>query len=110
MTEEDITCTPVDYEPCGNCGYDHAYEPFESALWHLNELSEHVCKVMYIDSRIELDKVAVKEAIISDARATGVVLTFEDIELLCMGDDDGTIPDELKDMCPALNALLEQQF
>lgn len=23
---------PEDYEPCGACGYDHAYEPEESAF------------------------------------------------------------------------------
>ena len=23
-----------DYEPCGYCGYDHAYEPEEAYAWH----------------------------------------------------------------------------
>ncbi len=24
-----------DYEACGDCGYDHEYEPEEAAQWHL---------------------------------------------------------------------------
>lgn len=29
--ELDNSC---DYEPCGDCGFDHAYEPEEARLWH----------------------------------------------------------------------------
>jgi len=25
-----------DYEPCGDCGYDHEYEPEEAYEWHKN--------------------------------------------------------------------------
>lgn len=25
---------PSDYETCGDCGYDHAYEPREAYKWH----------------------------------------------------------------------------
>lgn len=25
-----------DYEPCGDCGYDHAYETEEARQWHIN--------------------------------------------------------------------------
>lgn len=25
---------PRDFETCGDCGFDHAYEPEESARWH----------------------------------------------------------------------------
>lgn len=27
---------PSDYEACGECGYDHAYEPVESAQAHIH--------------------------------------------------------------------------
>jgi len=26
---------PEDYSTCGDCGYDHSYEPIESSKWHL---------------------------------------------------------------------------
>jgi hypothetical protein len=25
---------PIDYEPCGECGHDHAYEPEEAMAFH----------------------------------------------------------------------------
>lgn len=24
-----------DYEPCGYCGWDHAYEPTQASAWHI---------------------------------------------------------------------------
>lgn len=27
---------PDDYEPCGDCGYDHSYEYTEAQKWHRN--------------------------------------------------------------------------
>ena len=29
---------PSDYEPCGQCGFDHAYEPGGATAWHIKEL------------------------------------------------------------------------
>lgn len=26
---------PEDYSTCGDCGYDHSYEPIEAGKWHL---------------------------------------------------------------------------
>jgi len=31
---------PSDYEPCGECGFDHSYEQNEAANWHLTQLGE----------------------------------------------------------------------
>jgi hypothetical protein len=31
---EDGIVLPDDYEACGICGFDHAYEPLESEGWH----------------------------------------------------------------------------
>jgi hypothetical protein len=28
------TKTPADYEECGDCGFDHDYEPAQAAAWH----------------------------------------------------------------------------
>lgn len=32
----DKFCLPSDYEACGECGYDHSYEPVESAMAHIH--------------------------------------------------------------------------
>lgn len=33
---------PTDYEPCGECGYDHSYEPQEAYDWHKKSDENHV--------------------------------------------------------------------
>lgn len=43
---------PEDYEPCGYCGYDHAYEYEEAYLWHIS----HPCSYCnYKDGQHEKD-------------------------------------------------------
>jgi hypothetical protein len=38
LSEDGLTCwecqKPSDYEACGNCGWDHNYEPEEAHAWH----------------------------------------------------------------------------
>lgn len=34
MKNDDIVIYPSDYEPCGECGYDHGYEYEEAHKWH----------------------------------------------------------------------------
>ena len=29
---------PSDYEPCGQCGFDHAYEMESATAWHVKEV------------------------------------------------------------------------
>lgn len=31
---EELLSVPHDYEPCGDCGYDHSYEQQEAYNWH----------------------------------------------------------------------------
>ncbi len=33
------TSLPSDYEACGQCGFDHAYEPSEAYKWHFDQQS-----------------------------------------------------------------------
>jgi hypothetical protein len=36
-TDGALRLPPTDYEACGECGYDHGYEPREASAWHLSE-------------------------------------------------------------------------
>ena len=36
MSQENL---PIDYEPCGECGFDHSYEPAQAAQWHSENCS-----------------------------------------------------------------------
>lgn len=41
MNNDDIIILPIDYEPCGQCGFDHSYEQEEAIRWHrANDLRE----------------------------------------------------------------------
>jgi hypothetical protein len=33
---------PSDYEPCGDCGYDHDYEPRHAYEWHTKNPGSYV--------------------------------------------------------------------
>jgi hypothetical protein len=34
LTGVKVARLPSDYEACGDCGFDHDYEPSESTTWH----------------------------------------------------------------------------
>lgn len=38
MEKEELPCS--DYEPCGECGYDHGYEQQEAYDWHTKKAEE----------------------------------------------------------------------
>ncbi len=34
MSFKYVNDVPEDYEPCGECGWDHEYEPQQAIAWH----------------------------------------------------------------------------
>lgn len=34
---------PEDYETCGDCGFDHDYEPAQAAVWHTAHPGSYGC-------------------------------------------------------------------
>ena len=47
MNEKD--CLPKDYEPCGDCGFDHSYEYSEAYAWH----KANPCSYCKYDHKVE---------------------------------------------------------
>lgn len=48
---------PGDYESCGCCGYDHAYEPAESSEWH----QSHGCHKKFCSGTSENECIPIPE-------------------------------------------------
>jgi hypothetical protein len=40
---------PIDYEPCGDCGFDHGYEQGEAAAWHREKRVNRSVSVTLLD-------------------------------------------------------------
>jgi hypothetical protein len=57
--KKDITMNlPIDYEPCGTCGFDHSYEPTDSAKEHVKLFREAIIAGIYHDP-IESDAIMI---------------------------------------------------
>lgn len=79
----------------------------DEIMWAANT----IVNVLYVDSGITLNLIEIFEILKGDITVLkSVVPSTKDIETLVMGDDEGSIPEELTKRYPDTSSFLEQQF
>ena len=75
----------------------------------IERLVKATCDIMFSDSHVRYDRDEVKAAISADEQKNGRLITDEELELLCLGDEDGDVT-STAELFPNLNAVLDKPF